>query len=147
MDIFKEDMYVTTKRGQRKLSKTTYGWELLVRWKDDTESWIPLKDMKESHPVEVAEFSEEQGISDKPTFKWRVPYTIRKNEVILLAIKIRVRKTTHKFGIEIPTSMAKAEMIDLMNGNHFWCDAIALEMHNVGVTFEVLDDGRKAPPG
>ena len=48
--VSKEDMHVITKRGQRRLRKTTSGWKILVRWKDKTESWIPLKDMKESHP-------------------------------------------------------------------------------------------------
>ena len=50
-------MYIVTKRGQKKLRKTTCGWKLLVKWKDKTESWIPLCHMKESHPVEVAEFA------------------------------------------------------------------------------------------
>ena len=44
--VLKEDMYVITKRGQQRPRRTTLGWKLLVRWKDDTESWIPLKDMK-----------------------------------------------------------------------------------------------------
>lgn len=29
----------------------------LVRWIDGTETWIPLNDMKESKPVEIAEFA------------------------------------------------------------------------------------------
>ena len=33
------------------------------------------------------------------------------------------------------------------NGNSFWRDAMALEMKNVGVAFEVLDDGVQAPSG
>ena len=52
-------MHVVTKRGQEKLRKTTVGWKLLVKWKDQSESWIHLKDIKESHPVDVADFAEE----------------------------------------------------------------------------------------
>ena len=37
---------------------------------------------------------------------------------------------THKYGIEIPTSVENAEHIDWRNGNHFWYDA--KEMANVG---------------
>ena len=33
------------------------------------------------------------------------------------------------------------------NGNTFWRDAINKEMTNVGVAFEVLEDGRHPPPG
>ena len=33
--------------------KTTKGWQLLVFWKDGTESWIDLKDLKDGNPMEV----------------------------------------------------------------------------------------------
>ena len=32
--------YVHTKNGRRHLRKTTKGWELLIKWKDKSESWI-----------------------------------------------------------------------------------------------------------
>lgn len=32
---------------------TTCGWRLCVHWKDDSTIWIPLKDLKESHPVVI----------------------------------------------------------------------------------------------
>ena len=62
------DRYVYTKSGQWQLRKTMAGWDMLVRWKDQTESWIKLSDMKESHPVEMAEFTELRDIDDKPAF-------------------------------------------------------------------------------
>ena len=46
----KDDKYVVTRRGQKRLSKPTVGWKLLIRWMDGSESWIHLKDMIESHP-------------------------------------------------------------------------------------------------
>ena len=36
--IPKADKYITTGRGQRRLRKTTAGWMLLVKWKDQSES-------------------------------------------------------------------------------------------------------------
>ena len=53
----KDDKYVITSTGQKRQRKTTIGWSLLVRWADESESWIPLKDLKESHPCETAEFA------------------------------------------------------------------------------------------
>ena len=47
------EKYVQTKNGRRHLRKTTKGWELLIKWKDKSESCIKLADMNESHPVEV----------------------------------------------------------------------------------------------
>ena len=43
--------------GTDKIKRTTKGWDLLVNWKDGTSDWIPLKDLKESNPIEVAEYA------------------------------------------------------------------------------------------
>ena len=62
-------------------------------------------------------------------------------------IKARIRKTTHKYGIEIPNNIKHAFEIDKANNNTFWRDAVAKEMTEVGIAFEVLEDGAKAPKG
>jgi hypothetical protein len=36
---------------------TTKGWKLLVEWKDGSTDLLPLKDLKESYPVQVAEYA------------------------------------------------------------------------------------------
>ena len=74
--VMKSDMYVVTGRGQKRARKTTQGWKLLVKWANGLETWIPLKDMKESHPVETAEFAKARKIADEPAFAWWVPYTL-----------------------------------------------------------------------
>jgi hypothetical protein len=58
-----------------------------------------------------------------------------------------VRKKTHKYGIKVPASLVRAKVLDRINGNTLWIDALKLEMHNVGVAFEVLEDGKGAPQG
>ena len=35
--VSKDDQYATTKRGGRRLRKPTYGWKLLVQWKNGSE--------------------------------------------------------------------------------------------------------------
>ena len=45
------------------------GWELLIKWKDKSESWIELADMKESDPVEVSEYARARGIDQEPAFE------------------------------------------------------------------------------
>jgi hypothetical protein len=37
--------------------RTTKGWKLCVQWTDGSTSWVPLKDINESHPVQVAEYA------------------------------------------------------------------------------------------
>ena len=58
-----------------------------------------------------------------------------------------MRKATHKYGIEIPTSVKHAEEIDKKNGNTLWQDAIRLEISNIGVAFDILERGENPPPG
>ena len=116
-------------------------------WSDDSHSWIDLKYLKESNPVDVAEFAEVHGLSKEPAFAWWVPFTLRKRDVIISAVKARARKVTHKYGIEMPTSVAHAQELDAKNGNTFWMDALRKEMDQFGVAVEILELGKFAPPG
>ena len=116
-------------------------------WKDRSESCVPLKDMKESHPIEIADFSKSRGIDKEPAFAWWITYTLQKSDIIISAINTCIRKTTHKYGIEIPRSVKHAAEMDLKNGNDFWVKAIKKEMNNVGIAFEILDEDKSAPVG
>ena len=145
--ITKENMYVMTKSGQKRLRKTTAGWKLLVKFKDGAEQWMSLKVLKETHPVQVAEFSVSRDIAEEPAFKYWVPFTLRKRDRIIAAVNTRVRKTTHKYDIEVPRSIEHAYQLDSINGNKFWRDAIDKEMGNVLVAFEVLDPDTNIPVG
>ena len=88
---------------------------MVVQWKDGSKMWVPLKDMKDSHPVETAEFDRARNIDDEVAFAYWVPYTLRKRDVIISAVKYRCRKVTHKFGIELPTNVEHAYRIDSEN--------------------------------
>ena len=118
---------------------TTKGWKLLVRFKDESEQQIPLKVLKENNPIEVAEFAKSRGIDDEPAFQWWVPYTLRQRDRIIATVTSRTRRTTHKYGIEIPLTLEQARKLDAINGDNLWEDAIRLEMANVKVTFEILE--------
>ena len=37
-------------------------WQLEIQWKDGLEQWIPLKDLKEPNPIEVAEYALKMGL-------------------------------------------------------------------------------------
>ena len=52
--VDKEDIYVTTKSGQRCVRKTTAGLKLLVLWKNNTEKLTPLYIMNNSNPLDIA---------------------------------------------------------------------------------------------
>ena len=86
------DGYVVTKCGQRRLRNSMQGWKLLVHFADQSETWILLKDIKGSHPVETAEFAKARKIDDEPASAWWETYTFRKRDVIISKIKSHIRK-------------------------------------------------------
>eukprot|EP00957_Ditylum_brightwellii_P064535 4897298-Ditylum_brightwellii.AAC.1 len=53
-DIDKAEGFVMTQGGQQHPKITTKGWSMKVEWKDGTSSWIPLSEIKNANPVEVA---------------------------------------------------------------------------------------------
>jgi len=106
------DKYITTKTGTRLLRQTIVGWTFLVEWANSSRQWIDLKLLKESNPIQVAEYITARNIADEPAFAWWVPYVLRKRDVIISAFNSRVRQTSHKYGIEVPTSVKLAIKID-----------------------------------
>ena len=118
----------------------------MVEWKDRSSDWIPLADLKNSYPVQVAEYAVNNKIASEPAFAWWVPHVLKKRDRIIQKVKMRYRKRTHKYGIEVPSSVQTALEIDERTGTDMWRKAIEKEMRNVQVAFDVRDDG-KVPIG
>jgi hypothetical protein len=79
----------------------------------------------------VAEYAMANKISDKPAFVWWVNEVIKRRNRIISKVKSWYWKTTHKFGLELPHSVAEAFAIDKRNGNNFWRVAIEKEMSKI----------------
>ena len=104
-----------------------------------------MVDIKESYPLELAEYAIAQGINETPAFAWWVPYVLKKRKRQLAAVRSQYHKRTHKFGFEMPRTERRAHEIDEANGNTLWWDAIAKEMADVRVAFKILPDGSRDP--
>ena len=141
--IQKEDAFVVSSNGTRRRKETTKGWDVLVQWKDGSTTWNKLKDVKDSYPVELAEYSVQNGISDEPAFAWWVPFTLKKKERIVSKIKSKHWDRSHKCGIEMPKTVKQVMEIDQRNGNKLWEDAIRKEMKNVRPAFEPYEKDTK----
>ena len=120
---------------------------MCVRWKDQSTSWESLKDLKQSFPVQVAEFAIRQNLADKPAFRWWVQDTLKRRDRIIKAIKTRYLKRTHKYGIQLPKTVEEAYELDLASGTDFWHQAILKEMKNNAIAFKFLGEGENVPPG
>jgi Reverse transcriptase (RNA-dependent DNA polymerase) len=133
--------------GRSSPARTTRGWKFCVRWKDGSTNWIPLKDLKESHPVQLADFVKAHGLENEAAFVWWVPQTLKRRERIIKAAKTRYARRDQKFGIELPHSVKRALEIDAETGTTFWIDAIKKELGVVKPAIDILDEGKKAPVG
>lgn len=133
--VSKAEAYVTSPRGIQRRKRTTKGWEVLVRWRDGSTTWNALKDVKDSYPVQLAEYAEMNGIADEPAFAWWVDFVLRHRKRTLAKLKSKYWIRTHKYGIRIPKSVREALEIDAENGDDQWWNAIQLEMKNVRPAF------------
>jgi hypothetical protein len=71
------------------------------------------------------------------------------DRIISLVCKRTTRylKRAHKFGKEVPKTAKEALALDHKNGNTLWADAIAKEIKEVCIAFNILPDGHSAPIG
>ena len=69
--------YVINRQGRRMPKSTTKGWKILCQWKDGSLDWIDLKLVKESNPIELAEYTVANRIQEELAFKWWVRETLR----------------------------------------------------------------------
>ena len=101
-EIRQQDAFVTTRTCTKRRRETTKGWEILVEWKDGSTTWVQLKDLKESYPVQLAEYAVQARISEEPAFAWWCSYVLRKRNRIISKVKSKYWQRTHKNGIKIP---------------------------------------------
>jgi hypothetical protein len=78
---------VTSSSENVKPKITTQGWQLLVLWKYKLMSWVKLKDLKTSNPIQLAEYAVANRIAEEPAFNWWVPSTLLKRDGIILNVK------------------------------------------------------------
>jgi hypothetical protein len=142
-----KDKYYVTATGTRCIRQTTKGWKLLVQWHNSSRQWIDLKILKEPNSVQVAEYATSCDIADHPACAWWVPYVLRKRDMIVSAVNLRVCKCSHNNGIEVSGSIKEALDFERKNGYTFLGRCPYQEMGNVCVAFEILGPNDKPPIG
>ena len=115
--VHTDDTILTDKDGRATHRHTTKGWWLCVKYRDESTSWVRLKDVKDSNPLELAEYAVANKLVHEPAFNWRVPYTIRRRDRMIMKVKTRYIKRTQKYGISLPRTLKDAYQLDLDNGN------------------------------
>ncbi len=95
----------------------------------------------------MAEYATAQGIDQEPVFAWWAPFVLKRRDHYIKAASTKYQRRTHKFGIEVPATVARALEIDKETGTDLWAKAIEKEMKHVTPAFEILEPGQEAPIG
>ena len=137
-----------TQNGVRKRVVTTKGWDIRLKWADGSTTWLPLKEVKSSNPLELAEYAIANKINEEPAFAWWIPTVLRTRKRMISRLKThhKIRKRS-KFGVSIPETLEEARKMDLENGNNLWEVATKKEIDKVKVAFALQDDGTPDPVG
>ena len=74
-----------------------------------------------------------------------MPHTLRKINAIVATVTTRAKKSSRKYGIEVPDSADHSHDIDMNNINGFWGELIDKEMCVVGSVIEIVDEKDNIP--
>ena len=148
--VHADDAFVQV-NGKKIAKRTTKGWQLCAELADGRTEWLDLKTAKEGYPVLVAEYAVANKLVHEPAFAWWVPYTLKKRDRILKAVKRRAltRRKTEKFGLEVPKphDVRRAFEIDRETGSSHWAKAMEKEVKTVLPALRILEDNDTVPPG
>ncbi len=145
--LTKSNGFLYSHNGRQVPKITTKGWQIRVRWNDDSTCWVPMGLLKNAEPVMLAEYAKTINLQREPAFLWWVPSTLKYKSRLISKVKAVLHKNNMKFGIVVPRSIKHALQLDAHNGNSHWQDAIAKEMANVKVVFEFKSRGDSPPVG
>jgi hypothetical protein len=145
-EVKQQDAFVTTRTGAKRRRETTKGWETLAQWKDGSTTWVALKDVKDSYPLQLAEHAVLNRIAEEPSFAWWVSCALKKRNRLIGKLSSKCWIRTHKFGVKIPKNVGQATQFDKENGNASWWDAVKKEMKNVRPAFQAWEKDVKDLP-
>lgn len=91
--IHHEDKFIM--HGNKIPCRTTQGWYLLVTW-CDSSSWEPLCNRKDSHPIEVAQYTVANKLLEEAAYAWWVPLTLKKCDYLVSALQTCAQKYSQK---------------------------------------------------
>ena len=105
------DGFIKSINGNNFPKKTTAGGELQLYWNYGSTSWVPLKDIKASNPLELEEHAINNKIEGEPAFRWRVRDVVKKLYLVIWKVSKKYWKTSHKFAIRIIKTVYEALQI------------------------------------
>ncbi len=78
---------------------------ICVSWKDGTMSWHNLSNVKNSYPLQLAEYAVYHQLDKLPAFSWWVKTAIKHKRAYKRGASKSYLKKSHKFGIRVPKTV------------------------------------------
>ena len=128
--------FINMFNGNKRRIETTKGWEVCIQWKDGNFAWNQVEDVKDSFPVQLAEYAVLNQIADEPAFAWWIKKVFKKIYRIISKTASKYWQKTHKYGLRIPHTFKESIEIDKGNGYTLLWDAILQGINNVWRAFE-----------
>ena len=68
IQIKEADSFIRMYNGNKRRIDITKAWEVCIQWKYGSSTWNQFKDVKESFPIQLAEYAVLNQITDEPAF-------------------------------------------------------------------------------
>ena len=133
-----DDRFRTAANRDRVPKKNLQGHKVCVQYRGGETEWLSLKLVKDSNPIEMAEYAVANGLQDNPAFSWWVRSVLKHRDWIISKVKSKYWKTTHMYGIRLPHSVEEALLLDKESGTDYWAKAIAKENKKVCVAWKAM---------
>ena len=124
--------------------------DVKVKWAGyDDPTWEPMEVIKKDDPITLAKYAKEQNLLDYSIWKWARSYSKNEKKYKRLLKQARLMKKRtgkaikYQFGIRVPRNIREAYVLDSVNGDTKWHDAIEKEvkmLKDVYPCFRVPDD-------
>ena len=102
--VLHKDALLHTSTGTERRVNTTKGWNIFIQWQDGITTWNTMNNVKDSYPVQMAEFAVENRILEEPAFAWWVKYVLKKQDQMISKTQ-RFWVNTHKYRIRAPNTV------------------------------------------
>ena len=79
-----------------------------MEFKDGSVEWVPLKGLKKSNLIYLAQYVIENHIQEEPALNWWVGHVLGQRDQIISKVKAQYLRRNHKFRIRIPKTSMEA---------------------------------------
>ena len=107
-----------------------------MQWKDGLTDWVAMKDIRDSHPLELSECEISSDIQHDIEFYLWVSFMVKKWGRIWREVKPNYRLITHNYMIQGHKFILEVKQINGNNNNTFWMYAIQINMKDIMVAFK-----------